>query len=63
MKKQLSQSEQKITYTFSSDSKSLGKTDAQSPEALDIARKIHNSLQELPSKIVHDTDPSQNNGQ
>ncbi|MFV5374273.1 tetratricopeptide repeat protein [Acinetobacter calcoaceticus] len=55
MKKQLSQSKQKITYTFSSDSKSLGKTDAQSPEALDIARKIHNSLQELPSKIVHDT--------
>ncbi|WP_151833633.1 hypothetical protein [Acinetobacter ursingii] len=55
MKEQLSQSKQKITYTFSSDSKSLGQTDAQSPEALDIARKIHNSLQELPSKIVHDT--------
>lgn len=55
MKDQSSLSQQKITYEFTSTSKSLGETDAQSPEALDIARKIHESLQGIPSKIAHDT--------
>lgn len=53
--KEHSQSEHKITYTSSSASKPLGTIDAQSPEALDIGRKIHESLQGVPSQIAHDT--------
>ncbi|HHF2906468.1 TPA: tetratricopeptide repeat protein [Vibrio diabolicus] len=53
--KEHSQSKHKITYTSSLSSTSLGKSDAQSPEALEIGRKIHESLQGIPSQIAHET--------
>lgn len=54
--KENSQSKHKIIYTSSSScSTSLGKSDAQSPEALEIGRKIHESLKGIPSKIAHET--------
>ncbi|MEZ8584209.1 hypothetical protein AB6C83_06130 [Vibrio cyclitrophicus] len=43
-----------VSFTATS-SKSLGTIDNQSPEALEIGRKIHDSIQGIPEKIAHET--------
>ncbi|PSW06722.1 tetratricopeptide repeat protein [Photobacterium lipolyticum] len=50
------QNTSKHTVTFTvTDSKSLGTIDSQSPEAMEIGRKIHESIQGIPVKIAHET--------
>ncbi|MEZ9627644.1 tetratricopeptide repeat protein [Aliivibrio fischeri] len=51
--KEQNQLEHKFTIT-TSDSRILGTIDSKNPEAVDIGRKIHDSLQGLPQRIAQD---------